>query len=93
VAPWGNYLEVVDAGGWALPAGEEGQIVITCLTNYAMPLIRYAIGDAGSLAPAGTCICGRDCQRLTTLHAHTGPFQSLEPERTALYSTWFRASP
>jgi phenylacetate-CoA ligase len=93
VAPWGNYLEVVDAGGWALPAGEEGQIVITCLTNYAMPLIRYAIGDAGSLAPAGTCICGRDCQRLTTLQAHAGPFQSLEPERTALYSTWFRASP
>jgi phenylacetate-CoA ligase len=93
VAPWGNYLEVVDAGGWALPAGEEGQIVITCLTNYAMPLIRYAIGDAGSLAPAGTCICGRDCQRLTTLHAHAGPFKSLEPERTALHSSWFRASP
>jgi phenylacetate-CoA ligase len=94
VAPWANYLEVVDAGGWALPAGEEGQIVITCLTNYAMPLIRYAIGDAGSLAPAGTCICGRDCQRLTSLHVHrTGPTPSLPPERTATYSTWFRASP
>jgi phenylacetate-CoA ligase len=92
VAPWANYLEVVDAGGWALPAGEEGQIVITCLTNQAMPLLRYAIGDAGSLAPAGTCICGRDCQRLTTLRK-TGPFQSLEPERTALYSSWFRAPP
>jgi phenylacetate-CoA ligase len=94
VAPWANYLEVVDAGGWALPAGEEGQIVITCLTNYAMPLIRYAIGDAGSLAPAGTCICGRDCQRLATLRAHrTGPFQPVEPARTALYSTWFRGPP
>jgi phenylacetate-CoA ligase len=93
VAPWANHLEVVDAGGWALPAAEEGQIVITCLTNYAMPLIRYAIGDAGSLAPAGTCICGSDCQRLTTLRTHrTGPFPSLERERTALYSSWFRAS-
>lgn len=94
VAPWANYLEVVDAGGWALPAGEEGQIVVTCLTNYAMPLIRYAIGDAGSLAPAGTCICGRDCQRLTTLRGHrTGALQSLDHRRTALYSTWFRTSP
>jgi phenylacetate-CoA ligase len=90
VAPWANYLEVVDAGGWALPAGEEGQIVITCLTNYAMPLIRYAIGDAGSLAPAGTCICGRDCQRLATLRARRpGPFRPVEPARTTLYSTWF----
>jgi phenylacetate-CoA ligase len=93
VAPWANYLEVVDAGGWALPAGEEGQIVVTCLTNYAMPLIRYAIGDGGSLAPAGTCACGRDCQRLATLRAHkTGPFQPVEPARKPLYSTWFRAS-
>jgi phenylacetate-CoA ligase len=94
VAPWANYLEVADAGGWALPAGAEGQIVMTCLTNYAMPLIRYAIGDAGSLAPAGTCICGRDCQRLVTLRVHgTAPFRPVEPARTALYSTWFRASP
>jgi phenylacetate-CoA ligase len=94
VAPWASYLEVVDAGGWALPAGEEGQIVLTCLTNRAMPLIRYAVGDAGSLAPAGTCSCGRNDQRLTTLSRRTsGPLQSLEPERPALYSSWFRASP
>jgi phenylacetate-CoA ligase len=93
VAPWANHLEVVDAGGWALAPGEDGQIVITCLTNYAMPLIRYAIGDAGSLAPAGTCICGRDCQRLATLRVHTtAPFRPVEPARTPLYSTWFRAA-
>jgi phenylacetate-CoA ligase len=84
VAPWASYLEVVDAGGWALPAGAEGQIVITCLTNYAMPLVRYAIGDVGSLAPAGTCICGRDCQRLTTLRTQrTGPFKPFRSARTA----------
>jgi phenylacetate-CoA ligase len=94
VAPWGNYLEVVDAGGWALPAGEDGQIAITCLTNYAMPLIRYAIGDGGSLAPPSTCVCGRDCQRLATLRGQkTGPFQPVESASTALYPSWFRASP
>lgn len=53
VAPWGNYLEVVDAQGVPVPDGEEGEILVTCLTNLAMPLIRYRIGDRGVLAPSG----------------------------------------
>jgi len=34
-----------------MPAGTEGNIVVTCLTNYAMPLVRYWIGDRGALLP------------------------------------------
>ncbi len=49
VAPWGSYLEVVDAQGQRLPDGVEGEILVTSLTNYAMPLIRYRIGDRGVL--------------------------------------------
>ena len=52
VAPWGNYIEIVDDQGMPLPDGEEGNIVVTCLTNYAMPLLRYQIGDRGALMPA-----------------------------------------
>jgi phenylacetate-CoA ligase len=64
VFPWGNYVEVVDDDGRPAPPGTEGNILITSLTNYAMPLIRYQIGDRGSLAPEGSCPCGRRGQLL-----------------------------
>ncbi len=64
VFPWGNYVEVVDDEGQPLPPGAEGNILVTSLTNYAMPLIRYQIGDRGSLAPEGSCPCGRGGQIL-----------------------------
>jgi len=51
VAPWGSFVEIVDEQGRPLPPGTEGNILITCLTNYAMPLIRYWIGDRGTLLP------------------------------------------
>ena len=47
VAPWGNYLEIVDPEGNQVPDGAEGEILVTSLSNYAMPLIRYKIGDRG----------------------------------------------
>lgn len=50
VAPWGNYVEVVDQRGASLPSGAEGDLIITCLTNFAMPLLRYQIGDRGVLS-------------------------------------------
>jgi phenylacetate-CoA ligase len=51
VAPWLNYVEIVDKDGNRVPDGTEGEILITSLTNYSMPLIRYKIGDLGILAP------------------------------------------
>ncbi len=67
VLPWTAYVEVVDATGRPVPAGEEGRLLVTCLSNQAMPLLRYDIGDRGALAPADTtppCACGREGQRL-----------------------------
>lgn len=49
--PWANFIEIVDEKGDAVLAGTEGSIVVTCLTNYAMPLLRYWIGDRGALLP------------------------------------------
>jgi phenylacetate-CoA ligase len=37
---------------------EDGEIVLTSLHNYAMPFIRYRIGDRGRLT-AKACPCGR----------------------------------
>jgi phenylacetate-CoA ligase len=54
VPPWGNYLEIVDPENKPVPNEVEGEIVVTNLVNYAMPLIRYQIEDRGVLAsPAG----------------------------------------
>lgn len=37
---------------------EEGEVVLTGLNNYAMPFIRYKVGDRASLSN-GQCPCGR----------------------------------
>jgi phenylacetate-CoA ligase len=52
-------VEVLKDGKPALP-GEVGEVVITDLNNYCMPLIRYKIGDLAVAAnPAEQCSCGR----------------------------------
>jgi phenylacetate-coenzyme A ligase PaaK-like adenylate-forming protein len=50
-------VEIVREGKPA-PPGAPGSIVVTDLSNFAMPLIRYLIGDVGVLA-AEHCPCGR----------------------------------
>lgn len=52
--------------GRTVPAGEEGEIVITALNNYTMPLIRYKIGDTGVLGER-PCPCGRGLPLLKSL--------------------------
>lgn len=37
--------------------GEEGDVFVTCLNNFAMPFIRYETGDRGTLIPSD-CPCG-----------------------------------
>jgi len=54
-----HYLEILDNNGKEVKSGEEGNIIITLLTNYTMPLIRYKIGDIGILS-AKNCPCGRE---------------------------------
>lgn len=53
----GVYLEVLDAAGRPCAPGEVGRVVVTPLHNFAMPLLRYEIGD---FAECGApCACGR----------------------------------
>lgn len=50
-----HFVEVVRADGLPAAPGEAGELLVTLLTNRAMPLIRYRIGDAGLVgaAPGG----------------------------------------
>jgi phenylacetate-CoA ligase len=56
-------VEILDASGERCEAGEEGEIVVSLLVNRAMPLVRYATGDRGSLL-TGHCRCGLMLPRL-----------------------------
>jgi len=51
-------VEVLDDNGRPTPEGQEGNVVITDLTNYGMPFIRYANGDR-AIAGFEDCRCGR----------------------------------
>jgi phenylacetate-CoA ligase len=50
--------------------GRPGHVLVTDLSNYAMPFIRYRIGDAASLAP-GRCDCGRTLPLVSALLGRT----------------------
>ena len=50
-------LEVIDDAGQPV-YNSPGSILLTDLDNYAMPLIRYQIGDIGILSDK-KCLCGR----------------------------------
>jgi phenylacetate-CoA ligase len=50
-------VEILRDDGSACAVGETGRVVVTTLHNFAMPLVRYEIGD---LAEVGEpCACGR----------------------------------
>ena len=56
--------EVVDpATGESLPDGEIGELVFTCTTKEALPLLRYRTGDLTRLEH-GRCLCGRTTTRM-----------------------------
>jgi phenylacetate-CoA ligase len=55
-----HYVEILRPDGSPCEPGEIGEVVITLLTNYSMPLIRYRIGDLAAWSPEGDgCPCGR----------------------------------
>jgi phenylacetate-CoA ligase len=53
------HLEILDDNGNDVPYGELGNVVVTRLDNYAMPLIRYYVGDLAIIDnPGVVCGCG-----------------------------------
>jgi phenylacetate-CoA ligase len=53
-----QYVEALDDNSREVNLGESGEIVVTLLTNYTMPLIRYTIEDRGIFSKK-VCSCGR----------------------------------
>ena len=58
------YPEILDPEtGKVLPDGQEGELVLTTLSKWAMPMIRYRTRDITALVP-GACPCGRSLRRM-----------------------------
>jgi len=54
------HVDICDYDGQPASAGERGRLVVTVLTNFRMPLLRYDTGDLAVAAGEGeACPCGR----------------------------------
>jgi phenylacetate-CoA ligase len=63
-------VEIVDEDGSPVPPGRQGRILVTNLDSYAMPLLRYEIGDLG-VASDRQCSCGRGLPLLAAVNGRT----------------------
>jgi phenylacetate-CoA ligase len=66
-------VEIVDAEGRVLPAGESGEIVVTHLATRDFPFIRYRTGDVGVLDDQ-PCSCGRTLPLLKSIEGRSTDF-------------------
>lgn len=58
-----HIIEIV-RDGQHVAEGELGKVLVTDLNNFAMPIIRYDIGDLARMT-SERCPCGRNTSRLT----------------------------
>lgn len=66
-----SYLvELIKDGRPARP-GEIGEVIITDLNNYCVPLIRYRMGDLAEAVSEGMCPCGRGLPRIGEIKGRT----------------------
>ena len=59
-------VEILDEGGRPCGPGETGRVVLTPLHNFAMPLIRYELGDYAEVG--APCDCGRGLPVISRIH-------------------------
>ena len=65
------YPEIIDPDtGEVLPDGEMGELVLTTLSKYAMPMIRYRTRDLTRII-AEPCKCGRTIRRIDRISARS----------------------
>jgi phenylacetate-CoA ligase len=53
------FIQVLNGAAEPVPAGETGRIAVTPLFNYAMPLLKYMLGDLVEVATKEDCPLGR----------------------------------
>jgi len=64
-----TIVELIEDGR----SGKRGQIVVTTLYNYCMPLIRYKVGDYGVMKDK-PCSCGRGLPLMSSIEGRMDDF-------------------
>ena len=65
------YPEIIDPDtGEVLPDGETGELVLTTLSKYAMPMIRYRTRDITRII-SEPCKCGRTIRRIDRISSRS----------------------
>lgn len=74
------YAEVVRDGTRVKP-GEEGETVVTALHSFAMPFIRYNLGDV-VVQGSAACSCGSPFSTISAIRGRSGDYLALPNGRT-----------
>ena len=77
-----RHLEFVNEHGTPVPIGEVGDILVTDCMDYVFPIIRYRLGDRGSMS-CKKCQCGRPYPLMDAVHGRSFDFIYLENGRIA----------
>ncbi|MGE3773961.1 MAG: phenylacetate--CoA ligase family protein [Gammaproteobacteria bacterium] len=89
------WHEIVDADGRACRPGEQGRLLLSCLSNPALPLLRYDTGDRAQVAE-GPCPCGRSLPAFAELvgrELHLAPLPPGTYRRKEALATILEALP
>ncbi len=81
------YVEILRNGKPTEKEGETGEVVVTELHNYAMPLIRYKLGDLAAFS-GRQCPCGRELPLLQSMQGRSNDMV-VTPEGKILHSEVF----
>ncbi len=65
-----HRIEILGPDNKPAAPGESGEVVATSLLSYAMPFIRYRVGDMAVQGPA-SCQCGAPCSTLLSIRGRT----------------------
>lgn len=68
-----NSVVEICRDGNPVPVGESGDVVATDLYSYAMPLIRYRVGDIATMSSAD-CACGRGLPLVASVQGRVSGF-------------------
>lgn len=66
-----NFVEILNEQGDECLPDEEGEIYVTTLQNFSMPLIRYKIGDKGIRMKYEPCECGCNYEKIAKVTGRT----------------------
>lgn len=69
--------------------GDDGEILVTPLDNFAMPMFRYRVGDVGCRFPArAMCACGRTSERMAVTDGRASALLT-SPGGQRVHPDWF----